>query len=219
LKVQPYWFETFDNRPSFQVLLSNIPDEYVYETDGKGHYRGQCDDAVSYMFSDGKPTRGYGGRQFNLKMVDGTVFSCKGGWSSNAATINRSWPKNPVADASITANPDVMADGHTFYSGAVTVESILRWWLDNHHKVDWGIALMFDAGSCWLEPTKGRFVKWGHQINIACRFMPIVDIGNFEAYRERLLSTFWSHWHGLTPTFTRDDNGELDGSQMMAVRA
>jgi hypothetical protein len=218
LDVKPDWHENFDNRPGFQVLLSALPDvnDHIYVTDGKGHYRSQVDDYVTYMFSDGKPTHGYGGRQFRLKMEDGTIREFKGGWSSNADAINKSFPDlDSILEASVTNDVEVMKRGYTF-SGAVTVRSILEWWLDNQ-RVDWGLALLYDDYSVWIEPTKGRFIKWGDQINVALRFTPQPAYSDAD-YRARVRELFWKKWSALQSA-CETLNSELSGEQNFVVRA
>lgn len=219
LNVKPKWYDDYDNRPGFEVLLSHVPhEEYIYITDGKGHYRGQIDDSVIYIYNDDLPStrRGFGGRESILNMADGKVVKFNGGWSSNAATINASFPSNdPIVEASVTDKLEVFERGYTFYSGAVTIASILEFWLNNEAKLDWGLALCFDRYSCWFEPTKGAFIKWGN-VGVACRFRPYKERGKGSG--KDLLKLFWHHW-GSRMAHVKAAGGELSGDQMAAVRA
>lgn len=225
LAVQPHWNESFDNRPSFQCLLNSVPDidDYRHVTDDKGHYRALIGDTGHYMYSDGKPTSGYGGREIKLKMLDGSIKTFIGGWSSNARTINASFGDNPLVECSITDTKKVMREGHTFYSGNILVNSILNWWLDNQHKLDWGIGLMFDSGGPWIEPTKGRFVKFSHGISdlqMLARFLPSRGYnGQLPITEKRIrgLTYFWNQWERAMK-FARL-GGELSGEQEAVVNA
>lgn len=222
LRLKPDWYESFDNRPSFCALLSaDVPfEEYRHEEDGQGHYRAQVGDSVHYFYSNGKPSQGYGGRLIKLTLLDGSVREFQGGWSSNSAAINASWPENPCVECSITDDPEVFRRGHTYCSGAINVTGLLDWWFAHQHNLDWGIAIC-QRGEYegWVEPTKGRFVKLSHheELKVVCRLLPVKKIyGERADYEARFKDYFWKSWYKVAP---RGVIGELSSDQMAVVRS
>jgi len=79
---------------------------YAYERDS-GY--------VSFMLSDDRDQRGYGGREFKLNLRDKTVATVKGPWSSRSDVVNGWVDKETVDVTYITSNGNMMA-GHMLKS-------------------------------------------------------------------------------------------------------
>ena len=115
------WAQNFDNVPTIQVLVDEIPtiDEY---TNRHPYYFGEKDGFVSFYYYD-KLGDGYAGRKFILPMVGGGEAVLHGPRSSNPAAMrNAGFPD--TIEVSITADPDVFKRGHTYFAGTLLFEVV-----------------------------------------------------------------------------------------------
>lgn len=121
------WVKDYDNHPNLVVLVDKMPDheELVYNETNNVYYAIK-DGYVSFFFYE-RPGEGYGGREFPLRMTDGTTKILKGPWSSRAGAVNSVvLSKNPnfeqVVDVTMTASPDVFyKKNYTYYASAITL--------------------------------------------------------------------------------------------------
>ena len=91
------WMEGWGNSPNWHVVLSRAPEPE--EFDGRWEqlgpcYRAQVDPLVQFLFWE-RPGEGFGGRVYDLKMMDGSTRSLKGPWSSRSAIINQVFADRP----------------------------------------------------------------------------------------------------------------------------
>lgn len=220
-EIRPHWNFGYANRPEFYALVSRCPkmDEFIHEDDGQGHYRGHVGPIVHYMYSDGKPTHGFGGREIKLQHIDGKVRTFIGGWSSNARQINASWPDDPCVEVAIRDNKkEWLERGGGGWASNLTYQSILDWWIAQAvaPDFDWGIALMWDSSGPWIEPTMGRgqYVKHTHMDDKAM----IVELFTPSKYLDAasVNRQFWDYYRRLPHPRS---GGELGGDQMRVVNA
>lgn len=155
--VQVDWANGWSNSPRFQVLVDTLKEQDLFQQRGAMHLAITGELAHFYAYT--RPGEGYGGRSFTITMTDGTEKELKGPWSGNSEEVNKVFPTTPVLEANVTDERDVMARGHTFYSGAVTLDGLLRYWQEHVHKIDWGIALVERYFGTWIEPTRGSCIK------------------------------------------------------------
>lgn len=86
LKAEVDWHPDFDNAPTLNIWVDEVPHGQVrYEQRGSCYF-GEHDGYVSF-FHYSHPDEGYGGREFTLNMVDGTVKVLKGPWSGNETSM------------------------------------------------------------------------------------------------------------------------------------
>jgi len=123
LKMGVEWNAGYANPAELRVLVDQIPDlsEYRYEC-RDGIYYAEKDGFVSFMFYS-QPGEGFGGKTFKLKMKDGSIAILKGPWSSNSSSVN-SRGFGPCREIVATDDPEVWENGHTFFSGAMTLTAI-----------------------------------------------------------------------------------------------
>ena len=106
---------------SLQVLVDELP-KHVYRKIGR-HYYSEQDGFVSVFLHDPTNNRGFAGREFSLDMEDGSVRTFKGTlWDP----MESSDDLPEFCSISITADPEVMERGYTFYSGKVTLDLYLE---------------------------------------------------------------------------------------------
>ena len=224
IEVRPVWHEGFDNRPSFEILTMSS-DRSNLKYDQRGDlYRAVLGDQVFFMYSDGKPTQGFGGRHIELTMLDGSVKAFQGGWSSNSAAVNKCWPDDPCIECAFTDSKVVWNEGRTFFSGAVKVRSLVRWYILNRCFIDWGLAIVIADKWLSVEPTKGRFVKAPSR-----ELQSILVLKPFRSHQEELSSTyadrderFFMTEYSRAATFMGDygwNDGQCSSEQLHAVNA
>lgn len=124
LKAQINWMDGFGNLPFLEVLVDKIPEkeELRYEHRGSIYiaYKGGY---ASFLLGDpAKIGRGFGGATFHLPMLDGSVTTLVGPWSSRAAGVNYYFPERCVVDVSITDDEKTFERGYTFLAGHITLE-------------------------------------------------------------------------------------------------
>ena len=114
------WAPNFDNVPTVQVLVDEIPtiDEY---TNNHPYYFGEKDGYVSFFYYD-KPGDGYGGRRVTLPTAGGAV-ELIGPWSSSPDAMRvQGFPD--TIEVHITTDSDVFYRGHTFFAGTLLFEVV-----------------------------------------------------------------------------------------------
>jgi hypothetical protein len=123
LKMKLDWMEGWGNSPRLKVLFNELPCERYEERNGL--YLSIDGDAAHYIYWNGDGnTGGYGGREIEVTMKDGSVRKLLGPWSSRAECVSKEFPETPIIEASCTADESTFIKGYTFYSGAVTIESL-----------------------------------------------------------------------------------------------
>ena len=123
IKANVDWMETWANSPRLIVLFDSEP-VFKYQ-ESNGLYLAIDGDAANYIYWSGEGnTGGFGGRTFELDMIDGSKRELLGPWSSRAECISREFPETPITEASICNDPMVFERGYTFTAAAVTIESL-----------------------------------------------------------------------------------------------
>ena len=123
LNARVRWMQGYANSPTLEILVDRFPTEsdYRYEHKPPAAYYAEAEGSVRFFAYTG-PGEGYGGREFEIRMKGtGRRVTLVGPWSSRAGYMN-SIGFGPCVDVSITEDPKAFARGHTFYSGAVTLE-------------------------------------------------------------------------------------------------
>ena len=143
------WNEGYANKPRLHFLVDKIPnyDDLIYEQIGSFYYA-ECDGLVNFFYYK-EPDRGYGGREFNLKMSDGTIKTLIGPWSSNSMSINDAG-FGPCVEVSLTDSIKAMELGYTFSSAAFTIRKIL----ENQDKINIGKGYGIERPICNGKPFK-----------------------------------------------------------------
>ena len=116
------WILDFSNDPRLQVLVDAIPriDELEFEQRETLFFAEKGGFVVFFTHSgSARNEGGYCNREFGLHMKDGTEKILRGPWSSRAGVMNREG-FTPCVEVSMTADPDVLERGHTFYGCAIT---------------------------------------------------------------------------------------------------
>lgn len=113
------------NDPVLELLVDEIPDraDMMFEHDEeRGLWYGEKDGFVRfYSFSGPENEGGFSGHHYEITTVDGEDVTLEGPWSSRAGVMNRVG-FGPCVGVRITTDPAVLENGHTFQSGAVTLE-------------------------------------------------------------------------------------------------
>lgn len=124
VSCQVDWREDVANPPKLEVLVDEIPtrNELRFEHEDR-IWCGIKDGFVSYYAWSGDGNDGgYSGRCYTITMRDGETVTLKGPWSSRAGCVNQS-SFGPVVDVRITTDPLTLERGHTFRTGALTLEA------------------------------------------------------------------------------------------------
>lgn len=114
------WSPKFDNTPSVQVLVDEIPTDLVY-IDRHPFYFAEKDGFVSFFYYQ-KPGDGYGGRAFDIETDKGPKV-LKGPWSSNSDAMYAAGFPDTIS-VSITDDPQTLQRGFTFFAGHMLFEVI-----------------------------------------------------------------------------------------------
>lgn len=142
------WNERFANRPTLLVEFNGAPpaqrtEQGVWVKRG-GVHRRDTGIFVDYFYTDGQPNQGYGGRLFEGILDSGVPFKYQGVWSARAAVVNAAWSESPIVD---------VVWEHTH--GALTVESVARFWLENSEHLGFKLGVIDDADvGLRLEPLR-----------------------------------------------------------------
>lgn len=132
LAARVEWMKGWNNGPNLELLVDRIPQrsEHRYtkipiRDRGDAMYVSELDAAVSFFFSDVADHHGYGGSSFDLTMVDSTVETIIGPWSSRAGSVNSMIDvEHHVLDVSMTESAVTFERGHTFSAGAVSLAAV-----------------------------------------------------------------------------------------------
>lgn len=132
LKGRVDWMEGRANRPNIYLLVDVIPtlEEMRFQLHDKG---GHIDGGI-YFAENGGYCRffshhgsgnngGFGGRTFDITMIDGSPKTLLGPWSSNAGEVNERG-FGPCVEVYLTTDPEAYARGHTFGAGAVLLSKL-----------------------------------------------------------------------------------------------
>ena len=93
IKAEVEWYEGFANKPRLVLIVDKMPDSMEIEYEVKDNlYWGEKNGIVSFFSHSPENQRGYGGREFDLKMKDGSFVTIKGPWSSRAGAMNNYFP-------------------------------------------------------------------------------------------------------------------------------
>lgn len=99
-KISVNWYEKYANRPIFVIDINkeDYPNsnEFIYDVINMGYssrytlyYAEHPSGLVSFYLHDTNDESGYGGREFILRCIDGTLKTVRGPWSSRSGIINR----------------------------------------------------------------------------------------------------------------------------------
>jgi hypothetical protein len=94
LGIKIDWHEEFNQSATITCEVDRIPsmDELVFEAYPiqKGVlYYAELEGYVCYLYHQPKNEEGFGGREYSLKMKDGTIKIIKGPWSSNPESVRQ----------------------------------------------------------------------------------------------------------------------------------
>lgn len=102
IEVLPYrfsginWYHEFANDPVIEISMTQEDHAKNYQAivyEQKGYsYWAEKDGLVSFYYYTG-PENGFAGREFELKMKDGSTQILKGPWSGNYMSMNEVFPK------------------------------------------------------------------------------------------------------------------------------
>jgi len=120
------WMPRWANRPELKLLVDRICgiDEMVFsERDGLCY--AELDGDVHFLYDDPSNPQGFGGREFKIRMVDGSERILSGPWSSRAGVANmRGF--GPCVDAMLMDDQRQWQKGYTFVAGHCTVEMVRK---------------------------------------------------------------------------------------------
>lgn len=126
-EVRVEWCPTYDNLPRLEVLLDEMDNSVMRYERRNNLWLAIDNDRANYLHWKGPHNEGgYAGRDFVITTKEGEEVTLRGPWSSNSDAVNRLFPDTPVVEASITNKQSVFDMGYTFYSGAILVNSLLR---------------------------------------------------------------------------------------------
>jgi hypothetical protein len=114
-----YGYEKFDNFPQLQILVDKMPsmEDLVYRQTGN-MYWAEKDGYVSH-YNYVRPDRGFGGRQFDLKMIDGSVKTLIGPWHAGERSMYHICPCHSVH---LTEEIKCWERGYTFFGCSITTK-------------------------------------------------------------------------------------------------
>lgn len=117
------WYHGYANTPGIKLLLSRTFDFDVARYEERDClYLAQDGVLVDFYFYS-RPGDGYGGRHFELTMIDGSKRTLKGPWSSNSQAVGEKFNVE-LMEVSYTDNPKSFERGYTFTAGAALVSAI-----------------------------------------------------------------------------------------------
>jgi len=186
------WNEGWSNRPKLNLLVDEMPDinKMIYEQRGPLYYAEE--DGYVNFFCYEKPGQGYAGREFHIKLKDGTQKVLKGPWSSNAMAMNEVG-FGPCVEVKITDSKKVMELGYTFSSCAMTIKKILQFQDRIQIGKGYGIDNPIARGKSFKFPNGSKF----HLYWEGCHFEPAVLLPNGE---------IWIKDEYLIPEFMKKGN-------------
>lgn len=126
LDLRVDWYLDYGNDPVFEILVDKIPDRKLlhYENNAWAWFA-ELDGYVSFFSWRGPANEGgYGGSRFPITMKDGSEKVLLGPWSSGSYAMNAVGDFPQCLCVHMTDDKDVWQRGHTFMSGAVTLQLI-----------------------------------------------------------------------------------------------
>lgn len=195
LKAKVQWNKGFANSPEFMALVDAYPsaEDFKYVAGPCGIYYAELDGAVDFFYYS-SPGEGYGGRHFKLNMVDGSIKTLKGPWSSRAGAMNRFMmseffhqqtdfdsPPMPCSEVLVFTKELEYDRGYTAISGSFTLPRLLECAelasceLVVHYDDDEDEAEGFVKGKSykWCEDWTGNWSDWKNvPIDSEFRFSP-----------------------------------------------
>lgn len=100
LDARVSWMTDYDNHPSLEVLIEDPPNEEERVYSNKENIYFSCLEGMASYFAYSGPSDGFGGREFDIKMDDGTTKTLIGPWSSRAGAVNTLF--GPIVDMAWT---------------------------------------------------------------------------------------------------------------------
>jgi hypothetical protein len=120
IKAKVDWNHGFSNEPDLRILIDKEPNYKNFRyNENNGHYFAELDGFCDFFYYT-KPGEGFGGREFELTMHDGSIRVLKGPWSSRAGVMNRKF--RPCVEVAWTDSEVAWTKGYTFVHGALTLE-------------------------------------------------------------------------------------------------
>jgi hypothetical protein len=168
LKGKVDWKEGLANRPSLYLLVDEIPSRgdmrfQLHDKGGTidgGLYFAERDGFCSFFSHHGSGNNGgFGGNKYDITMVDGSLKTLHGPWSSNAGEMNERG-FGPCVEARFATDP-TDTHGQTFANGAVLL-SKLR---EAAHLIDVGSGFTWRPGSAY---AAGVTFPAGSRFALAC---------------------------------------------------
>jgi hypothetical protein len=125
LAAKMRWNFGWLNPPEIMLLLDEWPEmRYRHYADGMaepdGLYYSENAGAVSFLYQTGNQ-RGFGGRIFDVTMVDNSQVTLHGPWSGDASNVNITTGKPYCVHVITTTDAESFTRGYTLCSSHVTV--------------------------------------------------------------------------------------------------
>lgn len=112
------------NDPILELLVDEIPDHSAmrFEHDEEqGLWYGEMDGFVRfYSWSGPENEGGFSGQSYTITTVNGEEVTLRGPWSSRSGLMNKAG-FGPCVGVRITTDHEVMTNGRSFRTGAVTL--------------------------------------------------------------------------------------------------
>ena len=147
-----YMDNEYGNRPIFVVKMSRVAstNEFIYarhEVDPNSIlYLGTLGDQVNFFCHNRLNERGYGGRVYNLRLLDGSTVDIKGPWSSRSGVMNKYFGHSTPAVDDTDCCVEVVGDD--CYACSVTATALIKAAKAAGYRVAW----VFVDGQWTLEP-------------------------------------------------------------------
>lgn len=120
LKAKIDWNHGFMNEPDIHILVDKEPNyKALRYQENSGNYFAELDGFCDF-FHYIQPGEGFGGREFEITLVDETTKVLRGPWSSRAGVMNRLF--RPCVEVAYVATEAAWNRGYTFTHGAITLE-------------------------------------------------------------------------------------------------
>jgi len=108
---------SYANSPRIEVYIDELPEVGLFIQKDRLYFS-ENDGYVRFL-ADSDNHNGYGGSKFELKMLDGTVKTLRGPWSSRSGVMN-AMGFTPCVDVVYIDKDDY------HYSGSITVEKLQK---------------------------------------------------------------------------------------------
>lgn len=166
LKVAVNWMDGYANSPSWHVVVDDSVDmdwsKRIFRK-SNGMHVSEDVDLVTFFYTDGKPTHGFGGREISVHLEDGSHVTYKGAWSSRAECVNDEFRGIVIVDGAYytrTRAPEDLSRGGGTSCG-IKMSSIVEWWCSQSSSPGWGLAMCVGPNdvSPMLRPTRNGKIK------------------------------------------------------------